>query len=579
MKSSLLRRFARGCAIGCIALITRDAAAQMVTAHVRTKSDGAPIVGAIVSLVDSTGRVVASKLASDSGNVVFSAPFAGNYSLRVERVGLRATMTPSFLVTQKSSVDVPVLIAAESVSLQAVTVNADRRCVVRPQEGLATAQLWNEARKALNATELTQLAQATARSRNDPHRFAVRVRSFKRDLDAATLLPSHSEEVEREGETVTPFVSVDLETLARDGYMSGDLESGGTFHAPDASVLLSDRSLDTHCFRLRAPERGRRDDLIGLAFEPIDAAHGRSSQRVEVRGVLWLDRPSAELRFMEFGFVNLPFSADENQAGGRLEFRPFPDGRWIVWRWYIHAPHLVRQRLTVGGRLSDGELKVAGIQEQGAELMEVWAGGTARRRVGSVRGAVTDSLHGAPLSNTLVFLSGTSFTTRTDAAGIYRIDSLPPGIYRASIVNPGDDSLLIDPPVREFAVSAGDEKQIDIGVPSFHSLTSRLCGTPVADSTSLILGVVRREDGTQVSGSQVSVDWKDFSKPSSSQLQIAQTALETTSVAGGRYVLCGIPRDRLLTVRAKSGESRAVTSQRATHASEVRRVDLTLREP
>jgi hypothetical protein len=75
------------------------------------------------------------------------------------------------------------------------------------------------------------------------------------------------------------------------------------------------------------------------------------------------------------------------------------------------------------------------------------------------------------------------------------------------------------------------------------------------------------------------VEWSEFSKPASDQLRIAQTALETTSVHGGRYTLCSVPRDRSLTLRARSADSRTVSAQRAMRAGEVRRVDLTLHAP
>src|SRR5581483_10901947 len=119
--------------------------------------------------------------------------------------------------------------------------SADRRCLVRPTEGVAVAQLWNEARKALSATELTRLAQTAARARRDPHRFTVRFRKFSRDLEAHSLAPMREDGFEVEADAITPFVAADPELLARDGYVVGPLEGMRTYYAPDASILLSDR--------------------------------------------------------------------------------------------------------------------------------------------------------------------------------------------------------------------------------------------------------------------------------------------------------------------------------------------------
>src|SRR5437762_775316 len=260
MRILLRRRFGFSLALSCAALTCAGAAsAQTINGTVVAKSDGGAVPGAIVALLDSSGHALATKLADDSGRFVLTASRAGSYAVRVERVGFRSLTTSPRLVRQDETIDIPVTIVSEGVSLRAIRVSADRRCVVRPKEGLATAQLWEEARKALIATQLTQLAQAGKHARRDPHRFSVRLRKFTRDLEPNSLEPLHDEKYELEGEVITPFVSVDPEQLARDGYMAGDIERGSTFFAPDADILLSDRFLDTHCFRLQAPERGRQD--------------------------------------------------------------------------------------------------------------------------------------------------------------------------------------------------------------------------------------------------------------------------------------------------------------------------------
>ena len=251
MRGSIARCTVTRSALACTALlVARIASAQTVSGRVIARTDGAAVPGAIVALLDSSGRAVMTRLAEDAGTFRFDAPSEGRYAVRVERVGFRSTTTAQFLVRRGETVELPIRITGEGLSLRAVVVNADRRCLVRPQEGVATAQLWSEARKALSATQLTAMAQATAKARRDPHRFAVRWRNFKRDLDPQTLDALHTEQFELEGETVTPFVSANADSLARDGYMAGDLERGGTFYAPDANILLSDRFLDTLCFRL-----------------------------------------------------------------------------------------------------------------------------------------------------------------------------------------------------------------------------------------------------------------------------------------------------------------------------------------
>jgi hypothetical protein len=568
--------------LSCVLLLaTRGLYAQAISGKITAKSDGAPVSGAIVALLDSSGRVVATRLAEDGGTFLLAAPAAGRYSVRAERVGFRAITSAAVLVRQSETIDMPIAIASEGVSLKAVMVNADRRCLVRPQEGLATAQLWNEARKALRSTELTQLAQAAARARHDPHRFAVRVRKFTRDLEPRTLESVHDEQYELEGETITPFVSHDPEVLAREGYMTGNLETGSTYFAPDAAILLSDRFLDSHCFRTQAPDKDRRDDLIGLAFEPVRLTTDARPDRVEIRGVLWLDRATAELRYMEYGYVNLPFEATARNAGGLVEFRPLPDGRWIVWRWYIRMPRLERDRTVdplLPGR-TDGRIRISRVREEGAEVMAVMPPGTRRTAHATVRGTIVDSLRGEPMSGVHVFLSGTSFAASTDSAGKYFIDAVPPGKYLASVVTPRLDSLLLDPPSREFTLSAGEERRVDFGVPTLHTLSEELCPSALADTSSLILGVVRDSGAKAAPGVIVSAEWTEILRAGADRMRVRPITNETFTVRGGRYALCGLPAETRLTIRARRGKDNVAGPQLRVLPGEVRRLDFTLRTP
>ena len=77
--------------------------------------------------------------------------------------------------------------------------------------------------------------------------------------------------------------------------------SGATFYAPDAAALLADGFLDAHCLRTRLPAGSTSPALVGVAFEP----HG-TSHHSDIRGTLWLDRATHELRTLEFTYTALP---------------------------------------------------------------------------------------------------------------------------------------------------------------------------------------------------------------------------------------------------------------------------------
>ncbi|NIN09887.1 MAG: hypothetical protein GTN62_00560, partial [Gemmatimonadales bacterium] len=65
-----------------------------------------------------------------------------------------------------------------AVELSGVSVEAERRCVTRPEEGLEMARVWEEARKALAATRWTE----------ERRLFAFRVHRYSRVLDPNTLV-------------------------------------------------------------------------------------------------------------------------------------------------------------------------------------------------------------------------------------------------------------------------------------------------------------------------------------------------------------------------------------------------------
>lgn len=577
-----VHRCRRSLALGCTAaLIAPAASAQTISGRVRAKGDSSGVAGAIVSLIDSTRHVVAAKLADEAGAFIFSVP-AGQYALKAERVGYRSSTSAPFLVRQDETIEVPVTLVAEGISLRAVQVNADRRCVVRPQEGLVTAQLWEEARKALSATQLTQMAQAAARARRDPHRFALRLRKFSRELDPNTLAALHEEEFEVEGEAVTPFVTAAPERLAREGYGAGEGPWPTTYFAPDASILLSDLFLDSHCFRLQAEDdrRDRHVDLVGLGFEPTRLTSESSPDRVEVRGVLWLDRVTAELRFMEYGYVNRRLQTTATRAGGLLEFRPLPDGRWIVWRWYIRAPQIVERQTGASPMQSGGSyMQIIKVFEQGAEVLTVMPAGASRPSRARLRGAVIDSTRGLPMAGVRVFLSGTTYAAETQTDGTYEIDSIPAGKYLASIVAPRLDTLLIDPPSETLTLNAGEQRRVDFAVPGLRTLSTKLCATPMSDSLGILVGIVRDTGATKALGASVRAEWRQFAKQGSDRLSIQPIWNETQAGSGGRYALCGLAPESRLTIHARRGQNSVTSQQPQLRPGEVRRLDLTLKAP
>jgi hypothetical protein len=282
---------------------------------------GEPVPSARVTLRDESGRTVHSALTDASGRFSLRAPAPGRYVVRAERIGFASTVSDAVTLAAGEQVTQRLVASGERVVLEAVVVEGQTRCALRPGVGEETSVVWGEVRKALDLV--------SAGTESPLSRFTVEL--FEREIENRTGTLTVDNRRMVEGMAHKPFVPVAPERLVSLGYIERD-SSSVLYAAPDADVLLSDGFLEHHCFRLRtegAPSPG----LIGLAFEPT-----RGRRVPDVQGVLWLDRASAELRLMEFEYTRAPVRGARGVPGGRMEFQRLPDGRWITSSWVVRMP-------------------------------------------------------------------------------------------------------------------------------------------------------------------------------------------------------------------------------------------------
>lgn len=433
------------------AACTSSLAAQGVRGAVVDEATQRPISGAIVGLVDSAGREVASTLSGETGRFALRAPTPGTYTLRSRRIGVRSVASPSLRVEGTEWVDFIFVARTEPIALAAVLVTArPKQCDVRPAEGAAAAVLFEEARKALDATAITQREQ----------QFAVTMRRFTRRLDSRSLRVQSEESATFTGMTDNPFVSAPAATLAAEGY-ARETPGGVEYYAPDAPALLSPEFGDGHCFRV-VREDAAHPALAGLAFEPV---RRRGAPRVDIEGTLWLDQRSSELRYVEYRYTGLRSGVPDDKVGGRIDYRRLPTGAWIVERWAIRAPAFtVIERPPLPGQSSRDrrEYKLVALHETGGSV----SGPVVDRRPVSIAGVVFDSTRNAPLAGARVFLSGTSYVTRTDSLGRFALDELPPGTYSLSFMHPRLDSLEWVAPGVDVSAAPGTPQEVALGIPT-----------------------------------------------------------------------------------------------------------------
>jgi hypothetical protein len=307
--------------------------AQTVQGRVLASGSGLPLEGVLIFLHDDTGRQQGGYLTNDSGRFLIRAPGPGRYTLHAERIGFETVTSEPFDLALDQVFQIRLEAAEEPIQLAGLRVEGRRRCVVRPGEGQILTQIWDEARKALRVQAWTE--------QEDLIRFLVV--GFERELDIQSrLVVSENQQVSR-WVTRNPIKSLPAESLITEGFIRSDEGSGFHYFGPDATVLLSDLFLDTHCFRLEEDESNA--EMVGLSFEPI---RGRTIPDIE--GTLWLDRETARLQFLEFAYSWSPWAEATGVAGGRVQFEELPNGAWIIRSWWIRMPRMVRDfGLMAGG--------------------------------------------------------------------------------------------------------------------------------------------------------------------------------------------------------------------------------------
>ncbi len=540
------------------------ASGQSILVQVTEMETGLGLPGAFVSLLDGGGRVVRSALGDSMGRLLFSIPAPGAYRVRAEMIGRQTQVSPLLACEGGESHAITLPLSLRAIPLTGIRVEADMQCRVRPQDAPHLARVWEEARTALTVQAWSEREGL----------YRLRVSTYERDLDSEGRRVEREERKTRTGLTRSPFVSLPTQELLEGGFVRPVEEGGHQYFAPDASVLLSERFLDNHCFRLM--RSAELPGSIGLGFEPL-----RGTGIPDIQGTLWLDEETAHLRSLEFRYTRLPFPEAKGVAGGRLEFRALPNGAWVVDRWWIRAP-LMGRRTDLVRRYESG-IRVTGIRETGGEVLEVTT--LAHETVSeaeraTITGLVWDSTRAEPMGGATVHLSGTQFATVSDSAGRFEFGDLPGGVYMASFTHPRLDSLGILPSGVEVEALPGVTSELRLSTPSESSILLGACR--VADreeGPAVLTGTVR--DGTSgrlLPGAAVRVQWQ---KVVSLEPRVRATDrwFEAITDGEGRYIACGIPLDEVVQVQASFLDWRSPVAELALPVVERRILDLAIALP
>lgn len=523
-----------------LVLFAAPAAAQRVQG-VLVDPTGRPVSGAFVSLRGAGGTVVARALTGAEGRFTLQGTGAGTYRVRAERIGFASTNSAPLALAAGETHPLRLVVSSAGVALEGLVARGRSRCDVRPEAGGAAARVWDEARKALEATTWTAGAL----------RFGYT--EYERDIDPATERVRGETAQRRTAVGRGVWVSRSAADLARSGYRE-ERRDGIYFFAPDAQLLLSDAFQNSHCFGVTAGEGATRG-LVGLTFQPV---RGRGTG-VDIRGVLWLDPATSELRHLDFRYTGLSQNEDQEGVGGRVEFVRLAGGAWIVRRWRLRMPVLVARawRMPTGG--SGTNVVLDALHETGGYVREVTTAAGERlfaAQTGALEGTVVDAVTETPLAGARVTLVGTDRGAVTDAEGRFRVPDLDEGRYSVTFTHPRTDSLRYRAPATDVSVRLGEAATVRLVSPSLATAIAAGCaGDSLRAGTGVLAGTVRnRANRAALAGARVAVWWNG---PSG----IVRGEVESDSE--GNYRFCGAPPGVRLSARAsflgRSGETITVT--------------------
>ncbi|MEA2761421.1 MAG: hypothetical protein QOD47_705 [Gemmatimonadaceae bacterium] len=511
--------------------------AQEVLVEVVELSNGKPIVGANLSLVDDHGMSLFGNFSDQGGHSSLRAPSAGRYMVRADKVGYESWSSVLLYVT-----GAPIHVRVGMAPLRnpsTVVARSETACQVLTPPGTTAGDLWVEIRKALTASALTD-AQGLV-----PLDVDLYERSLDRNLGVVSERKEQRSRIARRPATGISWDQID--SARRSAVMGGEV-----YRAPEAATLVSEAFVTSHCYaaiRGYGPEVG----LTGLEFRPA-----KIGSQPELTGILWLDPKANALRSLNFDYVNLPIPLRVARTTGRVEYQQLPGGQWIVPRWYIRMPRVAQMTSSdslLGYQEVGGTSRPAGTAAPApsAEAVAPAAEETATGPQTLISGVVYDSTTGKPLQGVAVSTGGGRFKTTTSGGGHYEL----------AVDGPLSDTIVFEHPrLRLYRVETrrqlislpgGARGQANVLVPSYATLRRGLCGQneTSTDSQGIAAGYVRDDTGAPIPNAHVWATWQILWVEQNGRLVSTnqQRTVETDTGSDGSYLMCGFTRGAQITAK------------------------------
>jgi len=565
---SAVRRLARylaPCAVAAWLAGAPGLAAAQVARGVVVDPGDVPVPGVVVQLVDRARLVVARTLSNERGEFRLAAPREATYTIATLRIGFRPSLAGPFVLRRGEEVERRVTLTGLQASLDTVRVAATSVCGRAASDSAAvTFAAWEQVRAALTATQLSA----------DASGVIATVVGYRRTLDALGVRVKKQETVVRTGAVRQPWSSSPVASLHTNGYVDATGDST-VYYAPGLDMLVSATFLEDHCFRL---VQSRDRSQLGIGFDPTKDRRDLT----DIRGTLWLDRASAQLRSLEYRYTNVSVDEEHAATGGAMQFARLSNGAWVISRWSIRMPVMERRMAVTGARgrtfTTMPENAVTGIEVAGGDLSMVRRGADTlwTHALLTLAGTLLDSASGRAVAGARLALDGTASSATTDAQGKFTFGGLLPGEYALVVHTPALDSMGAVHQAR--AVASDSATPTVVRVPSPAQLVSSLCGRRIGSASAgpgIVIGTATLVgDPAFPKHLKVSAEWTEIALRGGG-VERPRRFLDASVDAERNYRLCGLPLATDLLVSATSDEGRAEPSPvRLTPESRLQRADL-----
>lgn len=410
-------------AFSALLFLTSPLAAQHVVGTVVDSETGQALPGAVVRLIPTRGEEML--VLSDSRGVFrLRGDFGGTFGLRAEMIGRHSWRRERFTGTPDETVQVRIALVPRPIDMASLEAVGERRCGQGLDGAPVVADLWSDISASLLAERITIASRAVE----------LTVEAFEREIERDSSYVVKDLRRQFSASSVEAFPHAPVDQLDTSGFRT-ETEQGPVLFAPTSLLLLDSWFIDTHCLSLAV---ATDTSLLAVQFEP-----NRERSVPEIKGTVYLDTVTRDLRRLDFTFVNMGDVPADVTYDGTMSFVRLRNGAVIPSYWHIRAPIVEAVNLQFG--VSRRTIyRVAGEALTGGQVLSATGGGQGLYRAAraTVRGFVEGRSEGGP--RVLVELIGTNFSAPVDAAGWFVIEGIPPGIYRIAAVaggTPVDDRL------------------------------------------------------------------------------------------------------------------------------------------